>query len=100
MRIDALPVNWRVPFLRIALVWLALLILFFPDWATMARQWWDISTYNHVVLIPPILGWLVWQRRDELAKLTPCCWWPGLVPFAASAFLWLLGALSGLDLAR
>ncbi|WP_395395149.1 exosortase A [Novosphingobium sp. BL-8A] len=98
--IEALPREWRMPFLRVALVWLALVLVFLPDWVAMGRQWWDISTYNHVVLIPPIVGWLVWQRRDELAKLTPFCWWPGLVPCAGAAFLWLLGALSGLDLAR
>ncbi|TCM22310.1 exosortase A [Novosphingobium sp. PhB165] len=99
-RAHAVPEHWRGALLRISLGWLALIVAFFPDWSAMARQWWDISTYNHVILIPPIIGWLVWQRRDELAKLTPSCWWPGVVPFAMAAFLWLLGALSGLDLAR
>lgn len=94
------PAPWRAALIRWSLAALALLASFFGDWATMARQWWDISTYNHIVLIPPILGWLVWQRRGELAKLVPLCWWPGLVLMAGAAFLWLLGALSGLDLAR
>lgn len=65
----------------------------------MARQWWDISTYNHIVLIPPILGWLVWQRWLELRKLEPTIWWLGLVPLAGAALLWVLGAISGLDIA-
>lgn len=99
-RVDVLPESWRGALLRLALVWLVLLLAFQSDWATMARQWWDISTYNHVILIPPILGWLVWQRWDQLAKLAPHAWWPGLIPFAGGGFLWLLGALSGLDLAR
>ncbi|MBO9516978.1 MAG: exosortase A [Porphyrobacter sp.] len=94
------PAPWRPALMRWSLAVLALLAAFFGDWAAMARQWWDISTYNHIVLIPPILGWLVWQRRGELAKLAPLCWWPGLVLMAGAAFLWLLGALSGLDLAR
>ena len=66
----------------------------------MVRQWWDISTYNHILLIPPILGWLVWQRWGELRKLEPQAWWPGLLLLGAAAFIWLLGAISGLDLAR
>jgi exosortase A len=94
------PAPWRSALIRWSLAALALLAAFFGDWAAMARQWWDISTYNHIVLIPPILCWLVWQRRGELAQLEPLCWWPGLIPMAGAAFLWLLGALSGLDLAR
>lgn len=97
---DMLTKDWRAALVRLALVWIVLLAAFLPDWATMARQWWDISTYNHVILIPPILAWLAWQRWDQLSRLTPHGWWPGLILFAGSAFLWLLGALSGLDLAR
>jgi exosortase A len=95
-----IPSAWRVPALRLALVWLALFLGFAADWKAMALQWWDISTYNHILLLPPILAWLVWQRRGELQKLVPQAWWPGLVLCAGASFLWLLGAMSGLDLAR
>lgn len=91
---------WRALALRLGATWLVLFIVFAADWAAMMRQWWDISTYNHIVLIPPILAWLVWQRWPELRKLEPEVWWPGLILFAGAAFLWTLGALSGLDLAR
>lgn len=98
--LQAIPAPWRKALLRLAASWLALLAVFHADWTAMARQWWDISTYNHVLLIPPIIGWLVWQRRGELARLTPSCWWPGLLVVAGAAFVWLLGGISGLDLAR
>lgn len=91
---------WQGALLRLAAVWVVLLVVFGSDWAAMARQWWDISTYNHIVLIPVILIWLVWQRWPELEKLEPRAWWPGLFLFAGAAFLWVLGAISGLDLAR
>ncbi|GFE72595.1 exosortase A [Novosphingobium sp. TCA1] len=94
------PLHWRPALLRWLTVAALLVAAFFGDWTAMARQWWDISTYNHIVLVPPILVWLVWQRRRELARLEPLCWWPGFVLMAGAAFLWLLGALSGLDLAR
>lgn len=86
--------------MRLAAAWLVLLTVFHADWAAMARQWWDISTYNHVLLIPPIIAWLVWQRRGELVLLAPSCWWPGLLAVVGAAFVWLLGGISGLDLAR
>ncbi|HUD27554.1 MAG TPA: exosortase A [Novosphingobium sp.] len=91
---------WRPALVRLGIAWAALFVVFFADWAAMARQWWDISTYNHILLVPPIVGWLVWQRWEQLQRLTPRAWWPGLVLLAGAAFLWLLGAISGLDLAR
>lgn len=96
----ALAPQWQSALVRLGVAWAALFGAFFADWAAMARQWWDTSTYNHVLLIPIIVGWLVWQRWPELTKLTPRAWWPGLILFAGAAFLWLLGAISGLDLAR
>ena len=96
------PLNatWRAGLLRLALVWGVLFLLFLPDWAAMARQWWDSSTYNHILLLPAILGWLVWQRGREVLRISPASWWPALVPAGGAAFFWLLGAFSGLDLAR
>lgn len=97
---QGIPLAWRMPVLRLAFVWLVLFLAFAADWTAMALQWWDISTYNHVLLLPPILVWLVWQRWAELQKLNPQVWWPGLVLCFGAGFLWLLGAMSGLDLAR
>ncbi|HKT85383.1 MAG TPA: exosortase A [Novosphingobium sp.] len=95
-----IPAIWRAPALRLAAVWFTLFAVFRDDWSAMARQWWNISTYNHIILIPPILAWLVWQRWSELQKIEPRVWWPGLILFAGTVFLWMIGAISGLDLAR
>lgn len=95
-----IPRAWRAPLLRLVLAWLGLGVFFADDWADMAAQWWNSSTYNHIMLVPPIIGWLVWLRREEVAKLTPSGWWPGLALLAGAMFVWLLGAFSGLNLAR
>lgn len=92
-----IPAIWRGPLARLALAWLALLLLTARDWLTMADKWWTISTYNHVLFVPPIVGWLVWNRRRELAALTPRAWWPGLVLLAGALFLWLLGTLASFN---
>ncbi len=96
---QVLPV-WRTPLIHIALVWLALVLLFRADWSAMAAQWWDISTYNHILLIPPIIAWLVQQRVGGLARLEPLAWWPGLVLFAGALFVWVLGSFGGLAILR
>lgn len=95
-----IPAEWRAPLARLALAWAGLVALFHSDWATMAGQWWNSSTYNHILLVPLILLWLAWQRAPEVAKLMPSAWWPGLLLLGGALFLWLLGAVSGLNLAR
>jgi len=91
---------WRSALIQLGIAVLGLLVLFRDDWATMARQWWNISTYNHVLLVPIIVGWLVWQRRADLAGLTPKAWWPGLVLAGGAALFWVLGAFADLTTAR
>lgn len=92
-----LPAAWRGPLARLAIAWLALVLLAGRDWLAMADKWWNVSTYNHVLFVPLIAGWLAWNRRRELAELTPRGCWPGLVLLAGSLFLWLLGTLAGFN---
>lgn len=91
---------WRKPLLWLAVAAAALIVLFHADWVAMADQWWNSSTYNHILLVPPIIVWLIVLRAPQLARLEPRAWWPGLVMFAGALFLWLLGAVSDLNLAR
>lgn len=97
---DLLSGDWRAPLVRLGAAILFSILLFLPDWQAMAAQWWDSSTYNHILLVPAIIGWLVWMRLPQLAGFVPRCWWPGLIALGGAAAIWLLGALSGLDLAR
>lgn len=96
---STLPVEWQRPMALLGLAWAGNIALFFTDWSAMARQWWDSSTYNHVLLIPLILGWLISLRGREALSISPQGWWPGLVLFGGAGFFWLLGHFSGLSLA-
>ncbi|WP_408589968.1 exosortase A [Novosphingobium sp.] len=98
--IDRVPVFWRGPLLRLTLAWVVLFVLFLPDWRAMAWQWWDSSTYNHILMVPAILVWLVSQRTTALARLQPSTWWPGLLVCAGALFVWLLGEFAGLAMAQ
>lgn len=91
---------WHRSLIALGGTWLALMLGFLSDWRTMLGQWWDSSTYNHILLVPAILAWLVWQRRHEVRRIMPCAWWPGLIAVAAAILLWALGALAGLNLFR
>ncbi|MHA6333429.1 exosortase A [Qipengyuania sp. CAU 1752] len=88
---------WRGPLARLALLWGSILLVTHRDWLAMFDQWWNISTYNHILLVPAILAGLVWIRRGELAKITPVAWWPGLVAFVTALLLWFLGRIGEIN---
>ena len=96
---ERMPQPWRSPLLYLAVALLGLLALTFSDWSEMAHQWWNISTYNHVLFVPLIVGWLIYTRWDQLSQLVPSAWWPGLIPLAGALFLWLLGSIAGVNTA-
>jgi len=90
--------GWRKPLMQLAVAWAALLLLTIGDWAEMAWQWWNSSTCNHILFVPPILAWLVWLRRPELAKLHPQGWWPGCAWFAGGVLLNVAGSAGDVSL--
>jgi exosortase A len=95
-----LAIGWRAHLLALAFVAAAILLLFYHDAAGAVAIWWDSATFNHCLLIPFILWWLVAQRREELTRLTPAAWWPGLLLVGAGALGWMLGEASGVAFAR
>ncbi|MBY0519778.1 MAG: archaeosortase/exosortase family protein, partial [Sphingomonas sp.] len=92
--------DWRRQSIVLGGVAVLLLALFARDSADLGRIWWTSTTFGHCLFIGPVIGWLVWQRRHELATLTPVAWAPGLVIVAAGGFGWLLGEAAGVALAR
>lgn len=97
--VRSVPVYWRAPLAALGIVCLVLFSLTFSDWAAMAHQWWYISTYNHVLFVPLIAGWLVYTRWNLLSQIVPAAWWPGLLPLSGALFLWLLGSVAGVNTA-
>ena len=93
-----LPGAWRAPLARLAFAWAALIALTSAAWAEMAWQWWNASTYNHILLVPPILAWLVRLRWPELVSLSPRAWWPGIVLVAGGILVWLAGSALSVNL--
>lgn len=89
---------WQSVLLRLLAVSIALLALTFPEWREMAHQWWNIDTYTHVLLVPPILAWLVWLRREDLAKVPPAPWVPGLGWLGMGLLVCLAGRLGELNI--
>ncbi len=91
---------WQRHLTALAVVAVALLLIFRADVADLTHIWWTSTTFGHCLFILPVIAWLVWSRRRDLAQLTPVAWWPGLLLVAAGGFGWLLGDAASVALAR
>ncbi len=94
------PGHWAYHLALLGAAALMVLWLFWRDATHLFDIWWTSTTYGHCLFIGPVVGWLVWQRRGELAQLTPAAWWPGLILVAGGGLLWLLGESATVALIR
>ncbi|HWU72064.1 MAG TPA: archaeosortase/exosortase family protein, partial [Sphingomonas sp.] len=69
---------WRRPLAALVAAMAMILSMFRHDVAALAELYWTNTTFGHCLFIAPVVGWLVWIRRGELAQLTPQAWAPGL----------------------
>ncbi len=98
-RQDPAALNKRArPGLRAGLVVLVLLGLLVGLYGGVLRdlawQWWDDPNYTHGFLVPLFSGFLVWQRRKQLAALPTKGSWIGLPLLLAGVGALLLGDLA------
>jgi exosortase A len=91
---------WRRHLVALGMVAVILLAMFRRDLGDITHIWWTSTTFGHCLFIVPVVAWLVWQRRTELARLDPSAWLPGLVIVAAGGFAWLVGEAASVALAR
>ncbi|WP_374942827.1 exosortase A [Sphingomonas sp.] len=91
---------WRKHLGALALASAAILLLFYGDVTRLTGTWWTSTTFGHCLFVGPVVAWLVWQRRAELARLTPAAWASGLALVAAGGFGWLLGEAGSVTFAR
>src|SRR5262249_39441344 len=54
-------------------------------------QWWDDANYSHGFLVPVFSGFIVWQRRKELAALPQHGSWIGLAVLMVGVVELILG---------
>ena len=88
------------PFIRLALMIMVLCVAQFETLASMVDIWWHTTTYNHGFLVAPVSVYLVWRRREEVARLTPVPALGALAPLAGFAAVWFAGEIAGVNLLR
>ncbi len=89
---------WRKALTLLLVGTIVLVGITLREWGEMLHQWWNIDTYTHILLVPAIIGWLVSMKLDDLVKLSPRPWLPGLAIVAAGFLLWLIGRGSEINI--
>jgi exosortase A len=94
------PHEWQTALVRLTALAAALVLLFLAEWSEMASLWWNGSTFNHILVVPGIVAWLVAIRAPQLVRLAPEPWWPGTALFALAALGWVGGSVADVNLLR
>lgn len=71
--------------------------LYYESAASAVDLWWTRSAYNHGFLIIPISLYLVWDKSEALAAMTPRPDALGLVVIAGFSFAWVLARSAGIN---
>ncbi len=72
---------------------LALVLVFYQTVESMVAIWWRSETFTHGFLIAPIVIWLIWEKRQELAHLVPRPQYIALIPLLLFGLFWLFGQI-------
>ena len=75
---------------------LAILIAFHGSLLELVRRWSKQEEYSHGFLIPLVVAWLLWTRRDALRNSAGQPSWAGLALIALAALMNVIGELSAI----
>jgi len=58
-------------------------------------SWWKSDDYSYCYLIPFIVLYLIWEKRNKLVNFSSVSSWKGLIPFILGIVFFWLGELGG-----
>jgi exosortase len=91
----ATPV-WQIAILTILSLW-----LYAPTIIHLVGQWWHDPNFSHGFFVPVFAAFVIWQEREQLARLTPQPSWSGLLVMALALCVLIVGQMGAeLFLAR
>jgi exosortase len=69
----------------------ALVFVYASVLAKLGYDWWEDENYSHGLLIPFIIGYILWTERESLRRLRlrPAVWWGGAAVVVALLALWM-----------
>jgi len=89
--------QWQLASIALVALLAVILVVYRETGMAMVTIWARSETFTHAFLVPPIVLWLVWRKRDELKVQMPTPCLLALLPLAGFALLWLLGDLAAVN---
>lgn len=89
--------GWRPALAALALALAGLFVAFWGTVSQMVETWYVSATFNHGFMIVPIVGWLVWERREALEKYAPRPSFVGLVPLFVCVGAWTVANAAAIN---
>jgi exosortase len=83
----------QLPWGKIAWFGLLMMVCYAPVLRAMVAQWGSDPDMGHGFFVPVIAGYIVWQKRNELAAIKPQPNWWGLAVVMIGAVQLIVGAL-------
>lgn len=90
------PQKQSIPWGTLAWLALMLVVLYAPVLVRIVKEWAEEEDMGHGFFVLPVVGYIIWQRRDELAKIPIRPHWFGYV-LIVLGFLQLLAGTLGAD---
>jgi exosortase A len=94
---DRMSRVWRNHFLALGALVVLILADFHPAVSAALTVWVVSPTYSHSFLILPIIGWLIWEKKDVLRTMRPALEPRALLLFLPLVALWWLGQLAAVN---
>jgi exosortase A len=88
------PKVWRNAICVLLLLILYIGFLFSNTFGGMVSIWWRSETFTHGFLVPPIVAWLIWRKKEIFLKINPVANYWVLFLVLLFSFFWLMGDLS------
>jgi exosortase D (VPLPA-CTERM-specific) len=85
------PISW----IKFTLYGLLLLGIYHSAFTWLITIDWEREAFSYCWLIPPVVFFLIWLKRDELASTPSKPSWAGLLPIGLGIVLFWLGELGG-----
>jgi len=77
--------------LMLALLVVAFAFTYQEPWGVLINTWWTDTTFSHGLAIVPMSLWLMWRKREELARIALQPSWVGLGLLCIALGILLLG---------
>ncbi len=91
--------EWRNALVAMAALMAWATFLYWDTAAGMVSIWARSETFTHGFLVLPIVLWLVWQKREVIAALSPSPFFKIFPLVLAAGFAWLVGSLAAVNAA-